>query len=274
MSEDPLNPENFSSVSVQTEAPSRSEGSVSGNGDPRPHRRRRRRRRRGGRGGGPPGAGGGTPERVDDVAASGPERPAEGVLYIPPKENAPGVLVSAPGQLSAVPEGSPGAARAHQSRRARGRRPDHRFRGRRQPPGSEESRDRGGHGPRRLPPAAGVSGARLDRPHDDPEARDRSRRNVRTCHRPPDADRPRPALPDRGASEGRQDHVAEAHGPRRRGQRSRRPCHRAPDRRAARGDHGLPPERDSRRGHRVLGGPSRPRTTSPWPRSWPSAPDG
>jgi transcription termination factor Rho len=94
MSEDPLNPENFSSVSVQTEAPSRSEGSVSGDGDPRPHRRRRRRRRRGGRGGGPAG-GGGTPERVEDVAASGPERPAEGVLYIPPKENAPGVLVSA-----------------------------------------------------------------------------------------------------------------------------------------------------------------------------------
>jgi len=94
MSEDPLTPESISSVSVQTEDPSRQEGM--GDGQPRPHRRRRRRRRRGGRGGGPPGGGGnGAPERVDDLTASGPERPAEGVLYIPPKESAPGVLVSA-----------------------------------------------------------------------------------------------------------------------------------------------------------------------------------
>src|SRR5215470_15468795 len=94
MSEDPLTPESISSVSVQTEDPSRQEGLA--DGQPRPHRRRRRRRRRGGRGGGPPGGGGnGAPERVDDLTASGPERPAEGVLYVPPKENAPGVLVSA-----------------------------------------------------------------------------------------------------------------------------------------------------------------------------------
>jgi transcription termination factor Rho len=33
-------------------------------------------------------------ERSDDLSASGPERPIEGVLYIPPKENAPGVIVS------------------------------------------------------------------------------------------------------------------------------------------------------------------------------------
>jgi transcription termination factor Rho len=32
---------------------------------------------------------------VDELAATGPERPVEGVLYVPPKENQPGVLVSA-----------------------------------------------------------------------------------------------------------------------------------------------------------------------------------
>jgi len=94
MSEDPLTPESISSVSVQTEDPSRQEGLPS-DGQQRPHRRRRRRRRRGGRGGGPGGGGNGAPERADDLTASGPERPAEGVLYIPPKDTAPGVLVSA-----------------------------------------------------------------------------------------------------------------------------------------------------------------------------------
>jgi len=94
MSEDPLTPESISSVSVQTEDPSRQEGSS--DGQPRPHRRRRRRRRRGGRGGVPGGGGGnGSPERAEDLSATGPERPTEGVLYIPPKETAPGVLVSA-----------------------------------------------------------------------------------------------------------------------------------------------------------------------------------
>ncbi|MFY9549635.1 MAG: transcription termination factor Rho, partial [Thermoanaerobaculia bacterium] len=44
---------------------------------------------------GPGGGGNGAPERADDLTASGPERPAEGVLYIPPKDTAPGVLVSA-----------------------------------------------------------------------------------------------------------------------------------------------------------------------------------
>jgi transcription termination factor Rho len=66
---------------------------VQGDGQPRPHRRRRRRRRRGGRGGGEPR--GASFERTDDLSAAGPERPAEGVLYVPPKDNAPGVLVSA-----------------------------------------------------------------------------------------------------------------------------------------------------------------------------------
>src|SRR5690242_13344427 len=96
MSEDPLTPESLTSVSVQTE-PSSGEPAPSGDGQPRPHRRRRRRRRRGGRGGGGGQPGGGTPgfERGEDLSASGPERPAEGVLYIPPKENAPGVLVTA-----------------------------------------------------------------------------------------------------------------------------------------------------------------------------------
>jgi transcription termination factor Rho len=94
MSEDPLTPESHTSVSVQTEPASHGEPSISGDGQGRPHRRRRRRRRRGGRGGGQPG-GGGAYERAEELSASGPERPAEGVLYIPAKENAPGVLVSA-----------------------------------------------------------------------------------------------------------------------------------------------------------------------------------
>ena len=93
MSEDPLTPESLASVSVQSE-PS-SEGGPA-DGQPRPHRRRRRRRRRGGRGGGPQGnGGGGVGERSEDLAATGPERPVDGVLFVPPKDNASGVLVSA-----------------------------------------------------------------------------------------------------------------------------------------------------------------------------------
>ena len=93
MSEDPLTPESLASVSVQSE-PS-SEGGPA-DSQPRPHRRRRRRRRRGGRGGGPQGnGGGGVGERSEDLAATGPERPVDGVLYMPPKDNASGVLVSA-----------------------------------------------------------------------------------------------------------------------------------------------------------------------------------
>ena len=94
MSEDPLTPESLTSVSVQTEASSQAEPSLPGDGQPRPPRRRRRRRRRGGRGGGQP-AGAPSFDRTEDLSASGPERPAEGVLSLPPKENAPGVLVSA-----------------------------------------------------------------------------------------------------------------------------------------------------------------------------------
>jgi len=96
MSEDPLTPGNHSSVSVSTEANPRADGSPPGDGNPRGNRRRRRRRRRGGRGGGPQGAtGGGGFERPEELSASGPERPAEGVLFIPPRDNASGVLVSA-----------------------------------------------------------------------------------------------------------------------------------------------------------------------------------
>ncbi len=84
MSEDPLAPDSAAPVSVQTESPSPAEG------EPRPHRRRRRRRRRRGSGGGHPSF-----DRPPDLAATGPEHPVEGVLYLPPKENAPGVLVSA-----------------------------------------------------------------------------------------------------------------------------------------------------------------------------------
>ncbi|HTY43042.1 MAG TPA: transcription termination factor Rho [Thermoanaerobaculia bacterium] len=97
MSEDPLSPESLTSVEVQPESPSPAEGPAS-DGHDRPHRRRRRRRRRGGRGGGPNGGGGGSHpgfDRADEAAATGPERPAEGVLSVPAKENAPGVLVSA-----------------------------------------------------------------------------------------------------------------------------------------------------------------------------------
>ena len=96
MSEDPLVPPvSASSISVQTESPG------PGDGGSRPHRRRRRRRRRGGgsAGGGagrPPGPNGsGEAERADEIVSSGPERPVEGVLYLPPKDSAPGVLVTA-----------------------------------------------------------------------------------------------------------------------------------------------------------------------------------
>jgi transcription termination factor Rho len=90
MSEDPLAPESAASVSVQTESPS-SPGNGPANGEPRPHRRRRRRRRRGrsGGGGGAPGV-----DRQQELTATGPEHPVEGVLYLPPKETAAGALVS------------------------------------------------------------------------------------------------------------------------------------------------------------------------------------
>jgi transcription termination factor Rho len=86
MSEDPLWNRDSSSLSVQTETPS------PGEGPPRRHRRRRRRRRRGGNRGG---FANGAPERVDELAVAGPEKPVEGVLFLPPRDNAPGALVSA-----------------------------------------------------------------------------------------------------------------------------------------------------------------------------------
>jgi transcription termination factor Rho len=95
MSEDPSNPENARSFSVSAERPA-SIGPAERGGEGQPRRRRRRRRRRGGRPGGFSGNGAAAPERVDELAAAGPERPVEGVLYLPPKESAPGVLVSAP----------------------------------------------------------------------------------------------------------------------------------------------------------------------------------
>jgi transcription termination factor Rho len=101
MSEDPLGPQVSASVSVQdapageSRTPSPNEGQQPsiGEGQPRPHRRRRRRRRRGGGGGRPAGANGPL-ERAEELAAAGPERPVEGVLSLPARENAPGVLVS------------------------------------------------------------------------------------------------------------------------------------------------------------------------------------
>jgi transcription termination factor Rho len=103
MSEDPSNPENSLSFSVSAERPTPvgPADRPGGDGQQRPHRRRRRRRRRGGGGGGGgrPGGfsgNGGAPERVDELTAAGPERPVEGVLYLPAKETAPGVLVSSP----------------------------------------------------------------------------------------------------------------------------------------------------------------------------------
>jgi transcription termination factor Rho len=99
MSDDPSTPGNSESVSAATAVAS-AEPSEHGPGDvrDRPHRRRRRRRRRGrgGHGGGAPG-GNGSPERSEENS-SGPsaaETPVEGVLYLPPKESAAGVLVSA-----------------------------------------------------------------------------------------------------------------------------------------------------------------------------------
>jgi transcription termination factor Rho len=95
MSEDPSTRQSATSFPLSTErgAPSIPADRPSGEGQPRPHRRRRRRRRRGGRPGGF--SGNGAPaERADELAAAGPERPVQGVLYIPPKESAPGVLVA------------------------------------------------------------------------------------------------------------------------------------------------------------------------------------
>src|SRR5580765_3805645 len=91
MSEDPFSRQGSESAFVQTEIPS-----TGSDQPPRPHRRRRRRRRRGGGGGGGrPGFASGAPERLDEVSLAGPERPVEGVLYLPPRDNAPGVLVAA-----------------------------------------------------------------------------------------------------------------------------------------------------------------------------------
>jgi transcription termination factor Rho len=95
MSDDPLTSENALSVAVQTETPAAGEGQPApgtGEGQPRSHRRRRRRRRRGGAGRPAPG---GAFERSEELTASGPEVPVEGVLSLPARENAPGVLVSA-----------------------------------------------------------------------------------------------------------------------------------------------------------------------------------
>ena len=85
MSEDPFSTQGSGSFSAQTETPSTGEGPA------RPHRRRRRRRRRGG---GRPPLVNGAPERLDELAVAGPERPVEGVLFLPPRDNAPGILVS------------------------------------------------------------------------------------------------------------------------------------------------------------------------------------
>jgi transcription termination factor Rho len=85
MSEDPSLSQGSGSFSAQTENPSTGEGPA------RTHRRRRRRRRRGG---GRPPLANGAPERLDELAVAGPERPVEGVLFLPPRDNAPGVLVS------------------------------------------------------------------------------------------------------------------------------------------------------------------------------------
>ena len=89
MSEDPLSRQGSGTAFVQTEIPS------TGDAPLRPHRRRRRRRRRGGGGGGRPGLANGAPERLDELSLTGPERPVEGVLFLPARDNASGVLVSA-----------------------------------------------------------------------------------------------------------------------------------------------------------------------------------
>lgn len=86
MSEDPSAPQTVASVSAQPE------GSSSAEGPARPHRRRRRRRRRGG---GRRASSLGAFERAEEFSATGPERTVQGVLFIPAKETAPGVLVSA-----------------------------------------------------------------------------------------------------------------------------------------------------------------------------------
>ncbi len=174
MSEDPLTPGSLASVSVQTEAPSQ-EGGPQGDGQPHPHRRRRRRRRRGGRGGGQPGAPGGSHERTDDLSAAGPERPAEGVLYLPPKDNAPGVLVSAKANFVPSTKDPLVPRELIQREGLEAGRLHHGFRRRRQPPRPQEGRDDRGHGARGVPAAADLHGAHLDRSDEDPPARDRVR---------------------------------------------------------------------------------------------------
>jgi transcription termination factor Rho len=95
MSDDPSTPENAFSAAVATESSAAGEGQsvpAGAEGQPRPHRRRRRRRRRGG--GGRPAPGSGF-DRAEELSASGPEIPVEGVLSLPARESAAGVLVSA-----------------------------------------------------------------------------------------------------------------------------------------------------------------------------------
>ncbi len=101
MSEDPLSSQGSGSAFVQTETPSPGEGPA------RPHRRRRRRRRRGGA---RPPFSNAVSERLEDLPVSGPERPVEGVLFLPPRENAPGALVSAKSNYLPTP-GDPLAPR-------------------------------------------------------------------------------------------------------------------------------------------------------------------
>ncbi|MEO8349893.1 MAG: hypothetical protein ABI610_13380 [Acidobacteriota bacterium] len=106
MSEDPATPKNAASFSAAPEVAGGSpagDRAPGGDGQPRPHRRRRRRRRRGGRPGGAPGSNG-APDRVEEAAASGPERAVEGVLYLPPRESAPGVLVTAAANFLPTPK--------------------------------------------------------------------------------------------------------------------------------------------------------------------------
>ena len=53
-----------------------------------------------------PGLANGAPERAEEATAAGPERAVEGVLYLPPRESAPGVLVSAVNWLQGTLQGS------------------------------------------------------------------------------------------------------------------------------------------------------------------------
>ncbi len=183
MSEDPLTPESLTSVSVQTEPSSRES----------PHSRVTVSRGRIAVAGAAAVAAGAAEVEAAAAPAAGapgferrrrpvggrPRAPGEGVLYVPPKENAPGVLVSSKANYLPSPkdplvpreliqrEGLEAGALIVGMAADGGR------------PVVKRIETVEGMEPGRVPPAPRVQRADLDRPQLSPEARDRARRDVR-----------------------------------------------------------------------------------------------